>query len=262
MSNNCLVCDLDGTLLDYEGRIDEQSLAKIKTFIAKGGNFIICTGRLDQDIIFIEKKLGIKSKYRISQNGAVIKDDQNQFVLVETIPDQAIKKINEIVFDKKVRTEVSNVSNRFFPSPRLPEELGEFVDTSIVVSDLEKVSRKIQPTIFLMFGNDQVFEKIKTDIKEQAISEIQVVQTSPNSLEIFSKNISKGRAVSFLMKQLSIIPEQLYVAGDAESDTSMFGYTNHSFAVGLANSEVRNQATKYVRNVGEIFNYMSEVKLK
>lgn len=262
MSNNCLVCDLDGTLLDYEGQIDNQSLAKIKTFIAKGGDFIICTGRLDQDIVFIEKKLGIKSKYRISQNGAVIKDDQDQFVLVETIPTQSIEKITEIVFDKEVRTEVSNISNRFFPSPRQPEELGEFVDTSIVVSDLPEICQKIQPTIFLMFGNNRVFTEIKTEIEEKLIPEIQVVQTSPNSLEIFSKKISKGNAVSFLMNQLSITPGQLYVAGDAESDTSMFEYAEHSFAVGLASNEVRNRATNYVRNVGEIFNYMNEVKLK
>lgn len=74
LKNKLLVCDLDGTLLDAQGQIDEKSLTLIKEFCSAGGHFVVCTGRMDTDIQFIEEKLGVKSEYRISQNGAVIYD--------------------------------------------------------------------------------------------------------------------------------------------------------------------------------------------
>ena len=76
MKEKLLVCDLDGTLLDDNGEIDSFSLNEIKDFCERGGNFVICTGRLDQDIEYVEEHLGFKGSYRISQNGAVIKNRQ------------------------------------------------------------------------------------------------------------------------------------------------------------------------------------------
>ena len=57
LKNKLLVCDLDGTLLDAQGQIDEKSLTLIKEFCAAGGHFVVCTGRMDTDIQFIEEKL-------------------------------------------------------------------------------------------------------------------------------------------------------------------------------------------------------------
>ena len=41
-----------------------------------------------------------------------------------------------MIFSQGLRTEVSNLTNRLFPSPRDPENVAEFVDSSIVIEDL------------------------------------------------------------------------------------------------------------------------------
>ncbi len=61
MEKKLLVCDLDGTLLDAEGKVDQDSLMKIKRFCEDGGHFVICTGRMDSDIQYVEEKLGLKA---------------------------------------------------------------------------------------------------------------------------------------------------------------------------------------------------------
>ena len=44
----------------------------------------------------------------------------------------------------------------------------------------------------------------------------------------------------------------LYVAGDAESDTTMFELTEHSYAVQDAPAVIREQAGLYQKTVGDV----------
>lgn len=259
MNEMMLVCDLDGTLLDAAGKIDEASLAKIKSFCEAGGHFVICTGRMDSDIRYVEEKLGFQGEYRISQNGAVIMDKKGQVIAIEIIPEEYLEILTKTIFDAGLRTEVSNVTNRHFPSPRKPEEVAEFVDSSIVVSELADfvLAGSIEPTIYLTFGNGTEFAKIKKNVERQLGKEkVSMVQTSPSSLEIFSNKVSKGKAVALIQERLAISSDQLYVAGDAESDTTMFDLTSHAYAVQEADEEIRIKAGNYRKNVGEVVDDM------
>jgi Cof subfamily protein (haloacid dehalogenase superfamily) len=258
MEDKLLVCDLDGTLLDENGAIDEESLEKIKRFCVDGGHFVICTGRMDSDIRYIEGKLGFKSEFRISQNGAVVYD-KNEQLAYETIPKEYIPALNRIVFGMGLRTEVSNVTNRLFPSPRDPKDIAEFIDSSIVIENLENfvLEQEKNPTIYLTFGEKQQFQEIREKIEDELGKDtVNIVMTSPNSLEIFSKKVSKGQAVERIIQQLHLAQENVYTAGDAESDVSMFLVTPNSYAVQKAEAPIRKKAAFYVENVGMIIDRM------
>lgn len=255
MNDVLLVCDLDGTLLDANGRIDNESLEKIKTFCHDGGHFTICTGRMDTDIKYVEDKLGFVGEYRISQNGAVVRDRHSHLVSLETIPKSYIPTLNDAIFSENLRTEVSDINNRYFPSPRNPEDVAEFIDSSKVIENLPAYINegKIKPTIYLTFGDLIGFRSIREKINEKlGMDKVNVVQTSPSSLEVFSKKVSKGNAVALVQQKLKIHSEDLFVAGDAESDTSMFSLTKHTFAVQDAVEDVRKKANYYRKTVGDI----------
>ena len=258
--NKLLVCDLDGTLLDAQGKIDQESLESIKSFCKDGGHFVICTGRMDADILYVEEKLGFKSDFRISQNGTVIKNGQNEIISLHSIDKAYIATLNRIIFSKGLRTEVSNPTNRLFPSPRNPEDVAEFVDTSRVVSNLEQVVlEEKEPILYLTFGKSEDFEEIRQEI-EAALGKgtVNIVMTSPSSLEVFSNEASKGIALKYIQKLLAIDANDTFVAGDAQSDVSMFAYTKHAFAVQEADSATRQQADKYVKTVGDVVNSIYE----
>ncbi|EAE8347312.1 Cof-type HAD-IIB family hydrolase [Listeria monocytogenes] len=255
MNDVLLVCDLDGTLLDSSGQIDQLSLKKIKKFCEDGGHFVICTGRMDTDIQYVEQKLGFAGEYRISQNGAVIKDKNNQSILLETIPSEFIPKLNHAIFAEGLRTEVSDENNRHFPSPRKPEEVAEFVDSSKVIEDLPAYisAGEISPTIYLTFGNEEAFSPIKLAINQSlGTGKVTVIQTSPSSLEVFSNKVSKGKAVELIQQKLGISSKNLYVVGDAESDVSMFTLTNHAYAVQEAEKAICDKANCYQKTVGDV----------
>lgn len=258
MKDKLLVCDLDGTLLDENGIIDEVSLEKVKAFCEDGGHFVVCTGRMDTDIQYIEKKLGFKSEFRISQNGAVVYDS-NEWLVYETLPKEYIPILNRIIFGMGLRTEVSNLTNRLFPSPRNPKDIAEFVDSSIVIEDLENfiLNQEKNPTIYLTFGNRRQFQIIREKVEDElGKGAVNIVMTSPNSLEIFSNKVSKGIAVERIIERLQLELENVYVAVDAESDVPMFFVTPNSFAVQNAEKAVRDKAAFYVENVGIIIDRM------
>lgn len=249
------VCDLDGVLVQSDGTIRMEDLEQIKGFVRNGGLFVICTGRLDQDIQYVEKQIGVKGDYRISQNGAVIKDKTGEVVYHKTIQKEDAAVLNEILSKFSVRTEVNTIENRYFPSPRDPEEVAEFVDTSIVKENLfDFAETSIEPTIYLNFGEAESFEEIRKEIQETVGDRIQVVQTSPSSLEVFSNEASKGSAVQFIAQLLRLQKDQIIAAGDAENDITMFPYVGRSFAVGEKSDDLVKQAADHVANtIEELF---------
>lgn len=256
-----LVCDLDGTLLNQKNQIDPNSLFKIKQFIQDGNEFCICTGRLDADIKYVEKRIGITSNYRISQNGAIIRNSNNQLVFSSSIPKDLTKIINQIVFDQGLRVEVSDRHHRYFPSPRPKGQVAEFVDTSKVENDLKFFiqNNDLQIVNYLIFGNRTIFQPLIKQLSMNLDQKINIQQTSPSSLEIFPYQASKGEAVANIMRRLSYHADQLYVAGDAENDTTMFPLTSHSYAVGkLADRKTRAAASQHIDTIGELISEMGD----
>ncbi|WP_057817621.1 HAD hydrolase family protein [Schleiferilactobacillus perolens] len=257
-----LVCDLDGTLLDIHNNIDPTTLQSLKDFIADGNDISVCTGRLDEDIKYVEHRLNFKSAFRISQNGAVIRDAQDQIVFQATIAKPLVPMINQILFNQGLRVEVSSINHRYFPSPRPQGQVAEFLDTSIVNPDLAALTETpaFQPVIYLTFGDTDHFRPIVTALKGELGDQINVQQTSPSSLEVFSPKASKGLAVKQIMQWQGYDASQLYVAGDAENDTTMFPLTSNSFAVGdLADAQTIDRASQHVPTVGAIIQQIMEV---
>lgn len=240
------VCDLDGVLVQSDGTIKRGDLQSVKEFIDDGGMFVICTGRLDQDIQYVEEQIGVKGSFRISQNGAVIKNKNDEIVFHKTIDKKFVGMLNHILSQHDVRTEINDLHNRYYPTPRDPENIAEFVDTSIVKENLfDYAEQNLDPTIYLNFGEPDQFDEIKKEIQEALDDQVTVARTSLTSLEVFSNEASKGNAVKYISAQLNMDKENILAAGDSESDVTMFPYVGTSFAVSEGCDEKVIEAADY-----------------
>ncbi|MGL4818657.1 MAG: HAD family hydrolase, partial [Bacilli bacterium] len=151
-----IISDLDGTLIDQNHAMDPETVEKIKAWCAAGNLFMIATGRLDADVLHIETQLGTKGKFRISQNGCVIRNERNETVKKHTIRKGVADALVDLLFDDSRRVEVNTDTNRHFPSLR--EEQLEIVETAIVIPNLaEHTKAKLEPTIFLISGTEDEF---------------------------------------------------------------------------------------------------------
>lgn len=247
-----LFCDLDGTLLDHKNNIDEFSLKKLKNYIKDGGKLVIATGRLDHDIKEVEEKLGIIGEYRISQNGAVIKDKNDNVILNNTIPKDVVFDIRDYLSTVELRVEASNLTNRYFKSKRPNGEVSEFVDSSIIDENyFEKIGNEINPNIFLIFGDEEKFKPIKENIDLNFSNKVECIMTSPVSLEIFNKESSKGKAIRYILEKEGLKIDDVIACGDSDNDVSMFEELNISAALSHSKEIVRKKASHVVESVGD-----------
>lgn len=254
-----VACDLDNTLLDSHHNITEACSDTIREFTAAGNLFVIATGRLDHDIVYAEQHIGLAGNYRISQNGAIIKDSQNRTLQHYKIAEPVLQPLAQFLAAMHIRFEVSDADHRYFPTPRPADMVGEFVDSSIVdVNMAQRIGVDIFPSTFLIFGNETIFAEIRCYVESNFSQEVIAIMTSPTSLEIIPRDVSKGNALTYIQQLEAIGRDKTAAIGDSENDVSMFEHAKYSFAMAHAHAEVRQEAAYVMENVADCINFLKE----
>lgn len=253
-----LACDLDGTLLDEHHEIDRQSLQIMTDFCAAGHTLIIATGRLDHDIVYVEQRIGFSGAFRMSQNGAIIKTHDHEVIFKQHIPQSAIEVLSPFLAQLSLRVEVSTADNRFFPTPRDPQAVAEYADSSIISGRFYADMPKLAICTILIFGTPEAFEPIRQFISGQLETEVDGFMTSPVTFEIVAKGVNKGYALQRLLDQM---PKQGHFSttaaiGDADNDVSMFPVVDESFAMSHAARSVQQRAKHVAGSVGEAIQFL------
>lgn len=250
--NKVIICDLDGTLLEAKGKLAPETIEKVNEFTDSGGMFIIATGRLDHDIVYIENKLGIRGSYRISQNGAIIKNQYNEILWKQEIELNTATEIVKLLGEKNLRVEISDVYHRYFPSPRGEGNVAEFVDHSIIEPNFnQKMGKDIFPTLLLTFGTRKIFQNLVDHIDANYGQKVDTVITSPSTLEVLSKGVSKGAAIKRMLKDLHVKSNKICAIGDSENDVSMFEIADYACTVSTASMNIQNEVDNVYPTVGD-----------
>ncbi len=252
--------DVDGTFMQ-DHKLNENTNNTVKSFIDAGNKFVLCTGRIDSDIKKIEETIGFYGDYRISQNGSVIKDKNNNVIYKKLLPVAVITKLTEYVYSlKDVTIEITEVDKRYSKAPRHISYQYTFTSEIIIDKDLVSIIPNLECTLFLILSdNEEQFSVISKYIKEN-FTGIYAVQTSPGCLEIISNEVSKGNAIAYLQDLLRIKSEDIIVAGDSYNDVSMFERFENSFVMETAPEDVKCYANNVVKNVAEAIEVMSAKK--
>lgn len=214
-----IVFDLDGTLLDNNNKIigGEKTISLLDDFKKSGYKIAICTGRLDHDIVAINRKYNLGITERISQNGAVIY--QGNKIDATLLDKQAAMDIYDVLTKYDVRVEMNTISNRYWTSPRDPDFPKEFYDSSIIKEEFKSIIPYQPVILYLVVGEESYLKEIQKEIKSH-FPQVDAILTSRTSLEIVPLHISKGEALHKMYPN-----DQVYAIGDSESDLAMMKYS-------------------------------------
>lgn len=220
-----IVFDLDGTLLNDKNEIigGEKTISLLDEFKTSGYKIAICTGRLDHDIVAINRKYHLGITERISQNGAVIYQE-NQ-VRATLLNKEAAIDIYDLLKDYDVRVEMNTISNRYWTSPRDPDFPKEFYDSSIIKEEFKSIIPYQPVILYLVVGEEKLLKEIQKRIKAQ-FTTVDAILTSKTSLEIVPLNVSKGEALKQMYPH-----DEVYAIGDSESDLAMMPYAHRFYYV-------------------------------
>lgn len=262
-----LFCDLDGTLINHLGEIDEYTLKRVREFCDAGNEFIIATGRQYDDIRHFEGVIDRGANYRVSQNGALVLDkggDVLQDIRIDEDITVPLYNHLEGVSNERtthhespdyIRLEFTNDANRYIITsrPDLTGYLGGDIGTTPIFEDVNGFANRIQsirPVKYVIFKNTPEFSKEIAGVESLFPNRFYFPMTSPNTVEVVPLASTKGDGLRCVVKHAGFDLKNCYSIGDNGNDIPMFQSVAVSFAMENASDDVKAHATHVVPSVG------------
>ncbi len=249
MEIRCCFCDMDGTLLNSNNHLDEETISALLGLKAHGIHLVLATGRSDLQIREHLSVLEIDTPV-ITCNGGVVKDPLTGDVLSARFFHTAdakrlIDHCNLRKFDFLLYTPnfvyYSEGSSRImkyvnynktaeprFHVPMRP--MAEFSD-----ADLSQVVK------CLVTDDLSFLEDLERNVNCDGT--LSIVSSGDRLMDIMpGHTTSKGEAVRFVCDRLGLSPKNAVAFGDSPNDLSMFETVGFAVAMGNATEEVKHAA--------------------
>lgn len=247
-----IVSDLDGTLLREDNTVKQEDAKALQQAVQEGLQISIATGRMDIEINEVLKSIG-QQFHRISQNGAFASTIDNRSIFSRTFTTEVAEDIYQRVLNPKFVTIVCSYDTNY------THEHNEYVEgvqqrmfhPIIIDPEIGSKLSVIKPSKITLIGfeNDIIesYKRLSTEFK----NEVDLFISEKHVLDIMPKQISKGNAITKLLNELSLKPEEIACIGDSYNDIPMFRLTPNSFAMATAHEDVKKEARYIVDSVAD-----------
>ena len=267
--------DLDGTLLNHEGQVTPRTRAALQAASDRGVVIVPTTGRPLGNLPPVVAQLpGVR--YAITSNGAAVWDlgSDPLGAVYSRYANAAERQTSEPTCLLRRLMPVETARAAFDLFMEYPGGMGVFwngysikdqasVDFAaarwarlhstearqpndgrfLVVRDLgEWMSRhahEVEKQCLFFAEQDQVPQALA---RFRAMPGVEVVQGSPDNIEVTAKGVDKGSALQKLAEHLGLAPEQVIAVGDSRNDLSMIRYAGTGLAVANACDELKQAA--------------------
>jgi Cof subfamily protein (haloacid dehalogenase superfamily) len=251
MKYKLLALDLDDTLLNEQFKISPRNITAIRKIVAKGVMVTIATGRMFRSALPYARELKVDLPL-ITYHGALIKKAGNGEVLKHCpVPfDTALEILNlgeekgfhlNLYLNDRLFIKEENENTRYYQTI-----------ASIPVEPVGNLSRfllneKIEPTKLTVINLDGRLEELQRMLRGKYLSQLSILQSRPNFLEITHRGATKGQALNFLANREGILPEEIVAIGDSYNDIDMLQFAGLGVAVANAPQDVKNAADVITR---------------
>lgn len=245
-----IAVDMDGTLLNSNGKISDENLSAVHEAIAKGVKVVFTTGRGIKaiDSFIKEVKLSDKNEYVITNNGvSMYKTNTLECVRSHELNSEEIKEICELgknldadilIYDYATEGSIFLRDSKFIQFEI--RHIG--MPVNIIPDYYENITEENKAFKILFVGDKEGIDSYIENIPDEIKSKYSVVRSLPNILEIFNKSCNKGTAVSELANMFNISREEVICIGDQQNDLEMIKYAGLGVAMGNAIDQVKEIA--------------------
>ena len=238
--------DMDGTLLNSEGKVSEQFFRQFEQLQNLGITFVAASGR--QYYSIIQKLKPIKDDiYVIAENGALTMHGNKE--LQKTVIDRELYlelldltkdlKGSQVILCGRKKGYIEDYGQDFV------NMFTEFYDRYEIVENLADVVDDAYLKIAICNQNGS--EKYLYPALKHLEDRLKVKVSGEIWLDLSHNDANKGHALGKLQEKLNITPEETVVFGDYNNDLEMMAKAAYSFAMENAHP-----------NVKEVANYMTK----
>lgn len=247
MKYKILILDLDGTLVNSQKKITDETKAALIEYQEKGGTVILASGRPVYGIIPLadELKLHKYGGYIIAFNGGtIIECSSMKSIWEKWMPGKSITFLYKFAMEHEIGIVTYEDENIITETPENEYVLEEQKINKMTIKKVDSFCDyvKFPVTKCLMVGDGDILENIETKLKEEVGQMLSICRSAPYFLEIMPLNITKDGALSWLSKCLKVDRTCMAACGDGYNDQSMLEYAGLGVAMGNAQECVKEIA--------------------
>lgn len=235
--------DIDGTLTNSNKVMSENTINTLNKLIEKNIFIVLCSGRANSYIKQYLKLIN-KSKYSISNNGALIYDnDLNKIIISHTLYSKDLEYLWNYSNDTKSGFIINTINNKYS---------NNFVKNKKDKIIVDKLSDAKEDKVQLVISNDdinimkelEIYINNKTNLKviNKSFDYLNEIKDGYYFFDVVNKNVSKGNAINDLLKVLNINKKNSLCFGDSINDIDMFKSVGISVAMANAIEDLKNIA--------------------
>lgn len=237
-----IATDMDGTLLNDNGNINEKIFNLIHILNEKDIKFVAASGRFYSQLSKNFKRVNTDMIF-IAHNGALIKyNNKGQTLYASSIEKEEIEHVININPQLGEELILAGENEAYIVNPS-QDLLNTFTLCGVPVVIL-KSFREIKNPIFKItyYMADCVNSSILDYLKESLNNKLEFVVSGDKWIDIMNKGISKGNAIKIIQDKFNINKNNTMVFGDYYNDLTMFKAAYHSYAMGNAPEDVKKHA--------------------
>jgi len=237
-----IATDLDGTLLDSHGNLDQARFKKVYTALCEAGvQLVIASGR--QAIEMAEQFQAYPDLWLVGSNGAETMQPRTSLIASTFAPETVRQILTVLAAYPEVKIAMCGFENVFVKqttNPRLLARLQNYYYDVAKVHHLAAVNAAIVK--FNIFCPPELTEQLQYELTPKLAGLAQPIVGEIGSLDLIQPGLDKGKAVRALSRRLGITADQMVAFGAGENDLTLLQHAHTGIAVPNAPAWIQAQA--------------------
>lgn len=237
--------DVDGTILDMEGRVSERVMASIARLRTYGAHVVIATGRGIQAALPVARHVGLTTGWMVCANGAVtLRMDPELpggYEIAEQSafdPARVIDTLHEAFPEGILAVETPHAAFRV----SRPFPAGELIETSTVCSLEELRAEPVSRVILRAPG--MAVDRFAEVVRRCGLHSVEYAIGWTAWLDVAPAGVTKASALESLATRLGTSAAHAVAVGDGSNDVEMIQWAGAGVVMG--------SAPQWVRQIGDV----------
>ncbi|MDS0528135.1 HAD family hydrolase [Clostridium sp. SHJSY1] len=254
---NLYISDLDGTLLNSNALISNNSKILLNKAIKNGINFTIATARTPATVIDILKDINITLPIITMNGSAIYNIKDNRYFYYLTIEQALVHKLQNIIAKENLSAFIYSIMDNhlFVYHKKLthPHQIKFYEErkNTIYKTFLEKsLPIDLKVLYFTIMDYEDKINSLYYKIKDIPGLSIVKYRDTYNkeivNLEIYHESASKANAINYLKNYFHF--DKLITFGDNLNDIPMFKISDECYAVINAVDELKEISTSVIKS--------------
>ena len=244
-----LATDVDGTLLDAGGELNDEDRRAVEWLQARGIPVVLATGRTWEAARPIAQELGIRAPM-VLYNGARVVSASGRVLHQRPLDARAVKLAEELARRAGLR------GFAYLPAQVLPLAGGEACADYLLPEDRALIPARLPAAVadglagraaikLLFLGPPEACDAFEHACRSFSRL-LRPVRSGRECVEVLAPGVSKASGLAFLLRRLRLRPSQVVAAGDGLNDVEMLRLVGHPVAVATAEPALLRQARHVV----------------